>query len=139
MRSFVAMGVSIVKLEIERIHHVSLAVRDLQRARAFYTGMLGLQEIDRPAFDTNGIWYRVGELQLHLTHSPQAETLRCGDPLGTDGHFAVWVKSYRDAVQWLTDRGISYTAQPQSVAGFAQIWLLDPDHNIIELDAPHGS
>jgi glyoxylase I family protein len=128
-----------MELEIERVHHVSLAVRDLERARAFYSDALQLQEIGRPAFDTRGIWYRIGELQVHLTHSPQAETLRTGDPVGTDGHFAVWVKSYRAAVQWLTERGIPCKTQPQSVAGFAQIWILDPDHNIIELDAPHGS
>ena len=32
------------------LHHVLLAVDDLERARQFYTNVLEMQEIDRPAF-----------------------------------------------------------------------------------------
>ncbi len=42
-------------LEVETLHHVSICVTDLQKARQFYGGMLGLRAIpeERPAFDTN--------------------------------------------------------------------------------------
>lgn len=56
-----------------------------------------------------------------------------------DGHFALWVKSYKNTIQWLEHIGVSYEARPQSVAGFAQIYILDVDNNIIEFDAAYDS
>ena len=38
-------------MNIQAIHHVSLSVSDLERARAFYKDVLGLREIPRPPFD----------------------------------------------------------------------------------------
>jgi catechol 2,3-dioxygenase-like lactoylglutathione lyase family enzyme len=54
-----------------RLQHVSIAIpRDgAERARAFYGGLLGLEERDvLPKLDPAGfIWYRVGgDLELHL-------------------------------------------------------------------------
>ena len=40
-----------------RYHHVSVCASDLDRARAFYGGRLGLKEIPRPAFEFPGVWY----------------------------------------------------------------------------------
>ena len=39
------------------LSHVSITVTDVTNARDFYTGVLGLEEIPRPAFDFPGIWY----------------------------------------------------------------------------------
>ncbi|MDO7907947.1 VOC family protein [Paenibacillus sp. JX-17] len=126
-------------IEFEHIHHVSLAVRDLAAARSFYTDQLQLQEIERPPFRSRGIWYAIGNQQLHLLEHPQGETLRTKDVDTTDGHFAIWVRSYNETIQWLDQQGIPYEARPDSVAGFAQIFLLDPDRNIIEFGAPYSS
>ncbi len=41
-------------------------------------------------------------------------------------------------LEWLRQRGIEHKANPQSTAGFAQIFLLDPDRNVIELNAEAG-
>ncbi|MBI3636955.1 MAG: VOC family protein [Candidatus Rokubacteria bacterium] len=50
--------------------HVSLLVSDVDRAKVFYTGLLGLREIARPAFDFPGAWYSLGnDLALHLIQS----------------------------------------------------------------------
>ena len=54
-------------LEFETLHHVAVSVSDLARARQFYSGVLGLEEIARPAFPFDGAWYRVGTgHELHL-------------------------------------------------------------------------
>ena len=37
------------------LHHVLVAVDDLEPARQFYTDVLEMQEIDRPTFDYPGI------------------------------------------------------------------------------------
>jgi catechol 2,3-dioxygenase-like lactoylglutathione lyase family enzyme len=50
-----------------KYHHVSVCVTDLDRARAFYGGQLGLKEIPRPAFDFPGVWYGLdGDIALHI-------------------------------------------------------------------------
>ncbi|TDF98632.1 VOC family protein [Paenibacillus piri] len=123
-------------MNMESIHHVSLTVRDLDRAKAFYEQVLGFKEIERPPFDFAGAWYAVGTggQQLHLiVHS--GETFRQGGIDTRDGHFAVRVGSFKAAQAWLDRQGVSYEARPHAKAGFPQIYVLDPDHNVIEINA----
>ncbi|WP_274364337.1 VOC family protein [Paenibacillus thermotolerans] len=120
----------------EGIHHVSLIVTDLERAKSFYKDILGLREIERPPFDFPGAWLAVGESgqQVHLlVHD--GETKRQGGIDTRDGHFALRVQSYEETRRHLTQKGIEHTANPNSITGFAQIFLLDPDRNVIELNA----
>ncbi len=126
-------------IEFERLHHVSLVVRDLERAKRFYSDVLQFQEIERPPFKSKGMWYAVGDHQLHLIENPDGETLRKSEIDSGDGHFAVWVKSYKNTVEWLDQANIPYEARPQSVAGFTQIYIVDPDCNVIEFDAAYNS
>lgn len=118
------------------LHHASVIVTDLARAKQFYEQVLGLKEIERPAFDFPGAWYAVGETghQLHLiVHDGQ--TKRNGGIDTRDGHFAIRVVSYEETIAWLAKHGIEHKAKPDSITGFAQIFVLDPDRNIIELNA----
>jgi catechol 2,3-dioxygenase-like lactoylglutathione lyase family enzyme len=126
-------------IEIEQIHHVSLAVRDLSRAKEFYSGVLQFSEIERPPFGSRGIWYAIGDRQLHLSENSEAETLRASGIDDREGHFAIWVKSYKSTIDWLQKQGIAYKTKPDSIAGFSQIWIIDPDHNVIEFDAEFNS
>jgi glyoxylase I family protein len=127
-------------IEYEALHHVSLAVRDLKQARHFYTNLLKFQEIQRPPFNSKGIWYAVGTTQqLHLLEHPTGETLRKGEIDSVDGHFAIWVKSYHKTIVFLEAASIPHEARPDSLAGFSQIYVLDLDRNIIEFDAAYGS
>ncbi|MBP1154203.1 MULTISPECIES: VOC family protein [unclassified Paenibacillus] len=123
-------------LSIHSIHHVSLCVRDLERSKAFYKEVLGLEEIERPPFDFAGAWFTVGSegQQLHLIVHP-GETLRQSGIHSRDGHLAIRVRSYKEAVAWLDSCGIDYDARPHPRAGFPQIYILDPDRNIIELNS----
>jgi glyoxylase I family protein len=130
-------------LEITSLHHVSLAVTDLERSRAFYRGILGLEEIERPPFDFAGAWFRVGDRQLHLIVHAQP-TLRSRGIDSQDVHFAMRVRNYRDALAELRARGYSSDApderrrlreNPRGKAGFPQIFILDPDRHVIELNA----
>jgi catechol 2,3-dioxygenase-like lactoylglutathione lyase family enzyme len=51
----------------KELNHVSITVTDVAKAREFYTGLLGLEEIPRPAFNFPGIWYSLGNgLSLHI-------------------------------------------------------------------------
>lgn len=141
-------------LVIETLHHVSLPVSDLDRARDFYGRTLGLTEMDRPAFGFAGAWYRVGDGSLHLIVAEREETATFRRDKGIDSHdahFAIRVRSYSGAVAHLEahgyratdDRNAEPTAanpkpmrlNPAGAAGFPQIYILDPDRNVIEINA----
>lgn len=132
-------------MKIDSIHHVSLTVTDLERSRAFYREVLGLAEIARPNFSFPGAWFQVGATQqLHLIVHPNS-TFREGKGLDTrDNHFAVRVSDYRATVDFL--RGLGYREdspdefrriilQPHATAGFPQMYILDPDRHVIEINA----
>ena len=125
------------------LHHVLIAVDDLELARQFYTFVLELQEIDHPPIAYPGLWYKIGDgqQQLHVLVRPEATIRRnkSNDPY--DIHFALRAKSYRDTLEWLRKKGFhddgpddlkKMQLEPASVVGFPQIYTLDPDRNIIE-------
>jgi glyoxylase I family protein len=130
-------------IDIQSLHHVSLPVTNLERSKTFYRDVLGLQEIERPAFDFPGAWYRIGDGQLHLiVHD--APTLRTRGVDSRDVHFALRVANYGDTVAFLRARGYSSDARdemkrlrenPAGRAGFPQLFILDPDRHVIELNA----
>jgi catechol 2,3-dioxygenase-like lactoylglutathione lyase family enzyme len=130
-------------VEIEAIHHVSLPVTDLDRSRRFYREILGLEEIERPPFDFPGAWFGVGPGQLHLIVG-EGQTFRTGNGVDSrDIHFAVRVASYDAALDFLRSKGydengdglLKMKVNPRATAGFPQIYILDPDRNVIEINA----
>ena len=123
-------------IEIETLHHVSLSVRDLERARAFYGGVLGLREIERPAFDFPGAWFALGDRQLHLIVHTAPRSLRGTTEVDPrDGHFALRVKNPRDALARLRANGVEVRDNPRNATPWEQVHFTDPDGNVIELNA----
>ena len=130
--------------KIETIHHVSLPVTDLERSKKFYSEILGLNEIDRPPFDFPGAWYQVGDRQLHLIVHDNS-TFRTDKIVDSrDIHFALRVTSYRETRDFLHSKGFHPEANdefkkmkesPHSTAGWPQLYIMDPDRNVIELNA----
>ena len=131
-------------LELAVLHHVAIPVSDLARAKAFYSGVLGLEEIARPAFPFEGAWYRVGNQEIHLIVS-RDPTFRTGKGVTLeDGHFALRATTFRGALAHLKSQGCheggdepgrSMRVNPNSVTGYPQIHILDPDRNVIEINA----
>jgi catechol 2,3-dioxygenase-like lactoylglutathione lyase family enzyme len=128
------------------LHHVSLPVTDIERSRRFYREIVGLHEIERPPFDFPGAWFAVGAgQQLHLIVGEES-TFRAGKSIDSrDIHFAVRVGSYAEAKAFLESNGYStdaadddamkLRASPKPTAGFPQLYILDPDRNVIEINA----
>jgi glyoxylase I family protein len=134
-------------MKIESVHHVALTVSDLERSRQFYREVLGLEEIARPPFNFPGAWFAAGAgQQVHLIVHTNP-TFRTGKSLDTrDSHFALRVASYRQAAELLHSLGYRdgdegqdefrrMILHPHATAGFPQIYILDPDRHIIEINA----
>jgi catechol 2,3-dioxygenase-like lactoylglutathione lyase family enzyme len=132
-------------MEIDSLHHVALPCTDLERSRRFYQEVLGLTEIPRPALPVTGAWFRVGGSQeLHLVVGDAQATFRSRKGMDTnDIHFAVRVKDYREALEALEAKGYREDLNPDDPmgirtsmrVGYPQIYILDPDRNIIEINA----
>jgi glyoxylase I family protein len=122
---------------IEGAHHFSLAVADIEKARAFYSDLLGLPELERPDFGLPGIWYQAGPVQLHLIQTPpgvdvgsQAASLT---PLAQ--HIAFAIGDYAAVHSRLEEAGFEMLAAGAEVG---QIFVRDPDGNTIEFIEPGG-
>jgi glyoxylase I family protein len=129
-------------MPVSALHHISIPVADVARSRQFYREILGLEEIERPPFDFPGAWFAIdgGRQHLHLIGEPRNPTFRQDKPLDPrDTHFAVRVTSYREMLAYLESHGyregVDMIVDPEATAGFPQIYILDPDRHVIEINA----
>ncbi len=123
-------------MHVEALHHVAVCVTDIERAKRFYGEVLGLPEVPRPPFDFGGAWYEFGGRQLHLIVHPPTRTLRGTTDIDTrDGHLALRVRSFEAALEHLRQRGVACVAHRDNLTPWAQIYVTDPDGNVIELNA----
>jgi len=114
-------------LRVTRLNHTSIRIGDLARSRAFYEGLLGLRLAPRPDLGMPGAWYDVGGAQVHLIQQPK--TFDGIDPTGP--HFALEVEDLEAVKRTLDARGVRYLA-----LGDAQLWIEDPDGNVVEICTP---
>ncbi|MGH0038010.1 MAG: VOC family protein [Myxococcota bacterium] len=122
-------------LSVGAAQHVSLVVDDIERSRAFYGGVLGLAEAERPELGFPGAWYQLGAIQLHLIVPPEGlDTGARPEKLSPIApHLALAIDRYEAARDGLKAAGLD-VVELGPAAG--QMWVADPDGNIIELAAP---
>ena len=126
----------------KQISHVSVTVTDVAKARDFYTGLLGLTEIPRPAFEFPGIWYSLGgDLQLHIILNDQLvrpaverETIQARYP-----HFALWTDDCDATAKRISDVGLPCRDVISGPTGLRQVFVKDPDGNMVEFLGPSRS
>ncbi len=126
------------------LHHVSIPTTNLERSLAFYRDIFGLVLLPRPNFPIGGAWLGCGDRQVHLVVHSTA-TFRTGDIDNNDIHFAFRTDDFDGIVAALQANGFSETApegDPRRImmkrtgaAGFAQLYVLDPDRNVVEVNA----
>jgi glyoxylase I family protein len=116
------------------ISHVAISVSDLDRARRFYGDVVGLEELPRPEFGVPGLWFRLGDLQLHLLAVDEVSPPGVGLP-----HVAFHVPTDRlDAtVDALVAGGATVLSPPRTREDFGvpvrAAFVTDPDGNPLEL------
>jgi glyoxylase I family protein len=113
-------------MRLTGIHHSSIVVTDMARARQFYAQVLGLPEVERPAnFTTPVVWFEVGNEQIHLIPSDRAD----GE---SPRHFALHVDDTRAAREHLRSLAIPIE-ETIPIAGADRFFIQDPDGNKVEL------
>lgn len=119
-----------------RLDHTSICVTNVERSRQFYEGLLGLTPAERPNFPFPGMWYALGEGQLHLIQrepsAGQSDTTPALNP--ADPHFAIQVDDLEAMQRTLRAAGLDTLD-----FGGDQMWVRDPDGNTVELRAPTPS
>lgn len=127
------------------LHHISLVSKNLDASAAFYRDVIGLVEVERPAFPISGRWFRSGTVEVHLIDRPEG-TYRAGRGIDhNDVHFAIRVADFEREVARLKKLGYSDEKAESSdnalrinrggKAGYPQLFLTDPDNHVIEINA----
>jgi catechol 2,3-dioxygenase-like lactoylglutathione lyase family enzyme len=115
-------------IRVREYNHVGIVVRDLERCKWFYGGVLGLVSIPRPNFDFPGHWYQVGSnAQLHLMVRDEVipKSMR---------HIALEVEGFEETIRELKGQGIAIEAGPgKREDGSDYLFCRDPDGNLVEM------
>lgn len=121
-------------IAIKQLMHTGLVVTDLARSRAFYEGLLGLKpNPDRPDFSFEGVWYDIGQNQVHLmvVPNPYQDVVR-PEHGGRDNHIAFAVDDVEPVRAALEQAGVAYS---MSKSGRAALFCRDPDGHALEFSA----
>jgi catechol 2,3-dioxygenase len=121
-----------------RIGHVHLSLSDLDRATAFYHGVLGFKiAINGQAFGLNAVFLNAGDYHHHIALNTFTTKGAVPPPKGHTGlyHFAILYPSraqLMDAVRRLA--AIDYPIESAvDHGGSVAFYLRDPDDNGVEL------
>jgi len=127
-------------IDVERVDHIGIRVRDLDRALAFYK-VLGFALLRRTEGDDVAIVRNEHEVELNLVFNANA-----GDPAANIlmdvpqkypgyTHIALRVASIPGTIAALNANGIAITQGPVSFgeSGHVSVFVRDPDRNVIEL------
>jgi catechol 2,3-dioxygenase-like lactoylglutathione lyase family enzyme len=126
-------------IRVRQIDHVTLVVQDLERSRRFYVDVLGMTPVPRPAFPFEGLWFQAGSTQIHLIREhvdsgPARVFVPDECKLSRTRHFAFEVDDALAARDRLLELGLTLADGPkQRPDGPTQIYLFDPDRNLVEL------
>lgn len=112
--------------------HVSFPVRDLARSLAFYRDVLGFEPIPRPDLGVPGAWLRAGDAEVHLIVFVGVPPADAPFPVLSPAahHVAFRIADYQTAVDRLRAHDLEVI---ETGPGGGQMWVQDPDGNVIEL------
>lgn len=123
-------------MQIRELNHVAIEVADVERAVDFYSRVLRLESLPRPAFNFPGHWFRLGQTQeLHII-GPRGEPTHAGS---RGNHFALMVDDIDAWEAQLTRTGAQFMPKKSRPDGAFQIFVQDPDGHFIELCTRSGA
>ena len=116
-------------MQIVGIDHVQLAMPagDEDRAREFYSGLLGIPEVQKPAAlaQRGGAWFQKDQVKIHLgVESNFRPALKA--------HPALLVQDLPSLVRRLTGAGVEIV-EDDGLPGYDRVYVSDPFGNRLEL------
>ena len=122
---------------VQRLHHAAVIVPTdrLAEARRFYGDLLGLRETERPEadLDSPGVWYDLGENELHIQCRDDAPTDE------SDRHPAFIIGDVASLKDRLREQGVEVLDAP-TLMGRERFFSRDPFGNRLEfMTLPDGN
>jgi catechol 2,3-dioxygenase-like lactoylglutathione lyase family enzyme len=116
-------------MPILNINHVQIAIpiASEDRARAFYSAILGFTEIEKPPqmAERKSIWFVAGSVNLHLGIEPDFHPAKRAHP--------AFVVEGLDNILAACDRAGIASKPDTSFNGFRRVHVFDPFGNRLEL------
>jgi lactoylglutathione lyase len=127
-------------IDIPRVDHIGVRVRDLDRAMKFYA-MLGFTIHAKAANDAVAVVKNEHDVELNLVYNANADAggknilMDVGEKYPGYTHVALRVTSIRAAIVALRENGVRITQGPVSFGrdGHVSVFVRDPDLNVVEL------
>jgi catechol 2,3-dioxygenase-like lactoylglutathione lyase family enzyme len=130
-------------MEIRKLDHAAMLVKDVERSSRFYGQVLGMEQIPRPStFNFPGAWFSKGSFQIHLIGEDEAGRVAQVNPgyrrdemaRGHGAHVAFEVDNLEEAIRHLHAHDVEIVGGPRPRGdGVQQMYVCDPDGYIIEL------
>ena len=113
------------------VNHVNVTVPAALEttAKDFYGSVLGLEQIPKPVGTRQnvGAWYRLGEMQLHLSTEEDVQNE------ASDAHVCYQVADIAAANLEFRNAGVEIVPDPRPVAGQSRFFVRDPGGNLLEI------
>jgi lactoylglutathione lyase len=127
-------------IEISRVDHIGVRVRDLERALRFYE-VLGFRLHAKATNDAVAVVKNEHDVELNLVYNANADSggknvlMDIGEKHPGYTHVALRVASIKDTIQALRANNIRITQGPVSFGrdGHVSVFVRDPDLNVVEL------
>ncbi|WP_442481799.1 VOC family protein [Aeoliella sp. SH292] len=121
-------------IPLARFNHAALNASDVDASIRFYTQVLGFYEVPRPGFSFAGSWlYSDGlGMMLHLIHDERFVPIATRDNTRRS-HLAFRVEDIDLTLELLAQHDIPVIQRRLPDFGYRQLFLHDPDGNLIEL------
>jgi lactoylglutathione lyase len=127
-------------IDIPRVDHIGIRVRDLERAMKFYS-MLGFTLHAKASNDAVAIIRNAHDVEINLIYNANADAggknvlMDVGEKYPGYTHVALRVASIKAAIQVLRDNGVRITQGPVAFGrgGHVSVFVRDPDLNVVEL------
>lgn len=129
-----------MKIDISRVDHYGVRVRDLDRALEFYR-LLGFELEFKASNDAVAVVKNANGVEINLVFNANADAggknilMDVGEKYPGYTHVALRVTSIKDTIVTLRENNIRITQGPVSFGrdGHVSVFVRDPDLNVVEL------
>ena len=120
------------------LHHVAIKSKDLEKTVAFYTDVLGMEQVERPDFPFPGAWLQMGDTMFHIygggaakTHNGNYKYSQRASPVD---HIALRAKGFDEMKKLLIKKRCEWRQMNIPDFKLWQLFVLDPSGVVIELN-----